>query len=220
MRTQLALATLVISLSSSSFAQTPEPVWKVETSFSVAVSKKASIKLLAPKGMKIQFAENGVQKEDTIPYVLQVPNDDAFIPVTFIGEGSDKFSEKIEVKHGQASEVKVLYTPAPKIVLHKGKVAVKGCPAELAWRIVMTGKPNLKKEIRLKSGQGAEIELPAGVYEAAFFAPQNGKEMRMGVSDVKLAANGFALDYQCRPGTSAAIVLNSVVLPPKKVTTP
>lgn len=36
--------------------------------------------------MKIQFAENGVQKEDTIPYVMQVPNDDAFVAVTFFGE--------------------------------------------------------------------------------------------------------------------------------------
>ncbi len=129
-----------------------DDAWKASTSFTY--SGQAAIKIVEPKGMKVLFTgSDGKPAEDTLPAVISVANQDAFVPVTFVAEDGSKHTEKFEVKRGQTTEVHVVHTakgaaaaaptaaPARKVIGHLVNASA-ACPNSNGWnaRLDFVGK--------------------------------------------------------------------------------
>ncbi len=201
-----ALVLVLASVFSASTTFAADEDWKIVPTYTAG--KRAAIKVVSPKGMKMQFTENGVQKEDTVPHVIVVPDEDSFVPVTFIDKSGEKYSEKIEVKAGQVSELKVTYTakvvPPPPPPVYKGKIIFKAnmvnCEGQVLKLKVTGAKSATLKDWKLSTNTNSDVQLPKDAYEILFTSAWLGKETKLATKKVNVAGDGFLFGASCDAG--------------------
>lgn len=198
MKIKLTLLSVFTTMVLSGPAQAADEDWKLDASF--AEAKRASIKVVSPKGMKLQFSEKGIDKEDRAPHVIQVADEDAYVPITFIAADGEKYTEKVEVKRGQTSILKAVYTPKPvPPPIYKGRIFFRGqCNAQQVLRVdVLGAKTETKKSFSAKFDSAKEIELPKDAYALQYVMEFEGREVKLAKRKFSPSGDAFVLGFVC-----------------------
>jgi hypothetical protein len=169
---------VVASILFAGVSQADQP-WSHTTGF--AYAQKTSIKIIEPNGYKVSLTVDGRPKEDTVPAVFNLPDHDAFLPLTITAPDGKHWTGKIEVKAHQQTTVKFTYAapgaPAPQNAGPARKFMGR------VYNVTNYCHPQRRYELRfefLKGGQKTnEYTVPVGGY-------QNNLEVEQGTYDVRV----------------------------------
>ena len=150
----LGLCTLLLAFSGASHAD-----WTKTESFEY--SAKTSLKVTDPPGAKISVTIGSEVKEETLPAIFSLPDNDAFVTVKVIAADGETWNGKVEVKAHKQTVLKLGQTAKP--------AAPTGPGAKFIGKILNTShecdrrKRDTMKFVLMRDGKQAyEVVLPAG----------------------------------------------------------
>lgn len=200
----LGLAGLVPSNAQAEFSQ---------TSFSHSYASKASIKVTEPAGFKVAVTLNGQASEDTIPHVFQVPDADAYVPMTITAPDGKVWSGKIEVKAHQQTLVAFKYSAAAAAAAPAAAPAARKfmghvmnqsnlCKGPTALRYELMDEAGaVAKQVDLKAGEEKAVELPGGAYTVRLYTPEaSGWAYQTTHKNLSVADDRWAFTLGCKRG--------------------
>ena len=155
--------------------------WQHNVSHKFA-SGKTSLKITGADGLKASVVIDGNAKEDTIPAIFALPDHDAFVQVTINSSDGKQFSQKVEVKAHQQTDLAVKYeaeakaapaaaAPGRKFLGHAGSFMDRCKDSrELRLDFLRSSDGQSAASIVLKPGASQNVEITAGQYDVRLFS--------------------------------------------------
>lgn len=181
--------------------------WSYTTSYKFA--GKTSLKVLEPNGFKVKVAIGADVKEDTIPTVFQLPDGDAFLPVTVIAGDGSTWSQKIEVKDKQQTELKVSYSAAAKPAAAGPTRKYIGSITNTTNKCAPADRGDLRFELMRDGVKAYEfvvppnkkltnIEIAQGSYDVRIFARKGGGFVFVRSEPLNANKDGWDFGWGCK----------------------
>ena len=198
----------VVSLATLASA-TSMAAWTQSTSFSHA--PRTSLKITEPNGFKVTATVDGKPGEDKVPMVLNLPDADAYVPVTITAPDGKSWSGKIEVKARQQTLLTFKYTaeagPQPvaaNVRKFVGKIwnTTDKCGApdqnEIKFEFLAGGQKAGEYVVGVGQAMNA-VEMPEGAYDVRIYSrPANGQWNYVKTNaGFQVAKDGWVADYGC-----------------------
>lgn len=174
---------------------------------------KTTLKAVEPEGLKVKVTIGDQVKEDTIPVVFQLPDGDAFVPVTITARDGSTWTQKIEVKDKQQTELKVQYTPkeaskpAATAAAHKFIGTVTNITAkcaekergELRFELMRDGAKAYEYVVP-KGQRLMNVEVQQGSYSVRVFrrGPRDSGFIFVTTAALEVTKDGWDFSYGCR----------------------
>lgn len=153
-----------------------EDTWSKTVAFSR--SDASAIKVVEPEGYRVTVTAPDGVLSDTAPAVFKLPPGDAFYLVTLTAPGGAQWSNKIEVKKYQTTELRVKHVaagpapapgPAPaaaRTYIGSVRNKVATCGKKLAARVEFINAAGaVVKNLEIKVGAMDQASLPGGTYD-------------------------------------------------------
>jgi len=189
------------------------------------VSGKTSLKITGADGLKAQVTIDGTQKEDTIPAVFTLSDQDAFVPVTVTAADGKVFNQKIEVKAHQQTDLVVKYEPEAKAAAaapgrkylgHAGNFMSRCKDSrELKMEFLRSSDGASAGSVVLKPEASQNLEITAGQYDVRIFSRNPGATSDFSfwrTEKIEITADEWIFAYGCRSKREAPGRLTSVVV--------
>jgi hypothetical protein len=172
-------------------------------------SGKTSLKVVEPDGFKVKVTVGGDVKEDTIPTVFQLPDGDAFLPVTVTAKDGSSWSQKIEIKDKQQTELKISYTAATKAAPSGPARKFIGSLVNNTQRCAVKERGDVRLDF-LRDGTKAyefvvpmnrkmqNIEVAQGTYDVRVFIRRGNDFVFVTSSSYNVAKDGWDYTYGCQ----------------------
>ncbi len=178
---------------------------------SYAYSQATSIKVTSPANFKIKVQVGGQEKEDTIPAIISLPDQDAFVPVTIIAPDGKSWSGKIEVKAKQQATIAFTYTaqaaapaaaaPARKFI---GKVTnlTNTCDAThqgtMHFEFLDAGGTKVYEvDVEMNTFK-PNVDIPAGSYDVRVFKKTAQGPIYQTTSKYTISQDGWNFEWSCK----------------------
>jgi hypothetical protein len=201
---------ILFALAVLTFAGVALADWSYTTSFKFA--GKTSLKVTEPSGFKVKVTVGSDVKEDTIPTVVALPDGDAFLPVTVVAKDGSTWSQKIEVKDKQQTELKVQYTPAAKAApgpagparkfIGSASNTTSRCTnpndrGDLRYDFLLDG--NKVREIEVAMNRRiSNLEIAQGSYSVRIFKKRGNDYIFVTTSQYDVNKDGWEFTYGCK----------------------
>jgi hypothetical protein len=199
---------ITFALAILTFAGVAFANWSYTTSYKHA--SKTSLKVIEPDGFKVKVTIGSDVKEDTIPAVFQLPDGDAFVPVTIVAKDGNTWSQKIEVKDHQQTELKVQYTagakPAPagparkfigSVVNTTHRCTNANDRADMRYDFMLDG--NKAQEVFVPMNKRiTNLELPSGSYSIRLFRKRGNDYIFVSSYQFDVTKDGWEYSYGCK----------------------
>lgn len=178
-------------------------------------STTASIKVTGMKGT-VKISGNGVNRQDSLPAIFEVPDQNAFITVVVTALDGAVWSEKVEVKAHQETAIELSYSPdaapsasgsaapsARKRIGHvrnlTGKCWKDGRNIPVRAEFLAAADGTKLSEVTVSGAQSNDIDVPQGEYDVRVFYtnPENGKSVFAETIRYKIEKDGWMLQFGC-----------------------
>lgn len=201
---------ILFALAVLTFAGVAFADWSYTTSHKYA--GKTSLKVIEPDGFKVKVTIGSDVKEDTIPAVFQLPDGDAFLPVTVVAKDGSTWSQKIEVKDKQQTELKVQYTagakaaPAPagptRKFIGSATNTTNRCTnpndrADLRYDFLLDGTKVREIEVAMNR-RIPNVEIAQGSYSVRIFKKRGNDYIFLSTSQYDITKDGWEFSYGCK----------------------
>lgn len=209
---------VVVALSTSALA---EPTWTKQLSFRPA--QQTSIKVIEPEGFKLAVElSDGSVKTGTVPEVVALPNTDGFVRVTLTSPDGAAWTNKVEVRARNQSELVVAFKPEVAADEPKGKARKymarlandgRGCGARSPYRTqiyIDFLRSSDGTSMAKPSAQDAELisfEIPAGKYDARVYVNNGAWTYLTSVTLEAPAKDGWVIGYGCANGAKSPTLI-------------
>lgn len=147
--------------------------WTHDVSF--AANGKTSLKVVGAKTLRVRIVVDGEAKEDSLPTVFPLPDDDAFIAVTVTAADGASWSDKIEIRHRQQTTLSASYSPEPAGAAPARSYAGnlynftsrcgKEWRGEVQFDAISKQSGKSAGSVAIKAEAGKQAELTAGHYD-------------------------------------------------------
>ena len=158
--------------------------WKQKTAF--ARSGSTGIKILEPSGFKVAVTINGDVKADTIPARFALPEDDGFYTVTVTAPSGEAWTQKVEARRFQTTELTLSYEAAAAPAAAGGGRTYVGSAVNrvtdcghrfstYAARFdFMTDAKDPVASVQVQPGAMAQANVPRGSYDIRIYVWDGG----------------------------------------------
>jgi len=188
--------------------------WTHEVSY--RYGGKTSLKVPEPEGFHVTAVVAGEPKEDTIPAIFDLPDEDTYIEVTVVAKDGEKWSKKIEIRSRQQATLTVRYRPKEKEVAKEGndkpqkRPSFIGSLANSTNRCQAAQRANVRFDL-LEDGEKVyefavpmgkirqNIEVRSGRYTVRIFAQtaRDATYIFVKSEDMSVGKDGWVLKYGC-----------------------
>jgi hypothetical protein len=201
---------ILFALAVLTFAGVALADWSYTTSFKHAA--KTTLKVVEPDGFKVKVTIGSDVKEDTIPAVFQLPDGDAFVPVTVVAKDGSTWSQKIEVKDKQQTELKVQSPagakPAPgpagpsRKFIGSASNTTNRCTnpndrGDLRYDFLLDGTKVREVEVAVNR-RIPNIEIAQGSYSVRVFKKRGSDYIFVTTSQLDVTKDGWEYSYGCK----------------------
>lgn len=173
---------------------------------------KTSLKVVEPAGYKVSIVVDGRTQEDTVPHIFQMPEHDAYVPVTITSPEGKTTTVKVEVKAHKQAVLSFKHTPAAEPAAAKAKDSAKkhigniksdtnNCAADARFALrldLQDDAGNLIHQAQLNPGEVKQADLPEGNYRVRIFVYANNQWVYRETVSKELVKDGWLLSYGCQ----------------------
>jgi hypothetical protein len=174
---------------------------------------KTSLKVVEPTGFKVSVVVDGKTFEDTVPHIFQMPEHDAYVPVTITSPEGKTQTVKIEVKAHKQAVLAFKFTPdAPAAAPAKAKENTRkhigniksdtdNCTGQMraAIRLDMQDDAGtLVHQVQLNPGELKQADLPEGKYNVRVFIYNGSQWIYRETVSKELVKDGWLFSYGCQ----------------------
>ncbi len=174
-------------------------------------SQGTSIKITSPANFKVKVQVGGQEKEDTIPAIIALPDQDAYVPVTIIAPDGKSWTGKIEVKAKQQATVSFGYTAdaAPAAQAGAARKFI-GKITNLTNTCDATHQGSMHFEFLDANGQKLyetdldmnqfkpNVEVPAGTYDVRIFKKTPQGPIYQTTTKYTVSADNWHFEWSCK----------------------
>jgi len=167
----------------------------------------AQLSITEPDGYQISVKGGSVDKTDTAPTIIAVPNANAFYSVTFTAPNGASWTKKFEVKKYSSTDIKVRHSAGaaaqndskPSGAKHIGTIYnhTGNCTQKINIKLEFIGADNQVLASEVALGKYAQIELPAGSYSVRAYAWMNNAWTYHVTRSTNITADGWELSAKC-----------------------
>lgn len=187
--------------------------WQPATSHK-HVSGKTSLKVSEPKGFKVKVVVEGAAKEDSVPAIFALPDVDAFVSVTLTAPDGHAWTDKVEIKAHQQTDLTMKYEAAPAAAAApsgrtflghvenaSGRCAAGEDRLDLKADIITPATGAVAGSFTVTPNKEAEAHVESGVYEVRFFTRPAGSTSSYifkSTQKINIAQDGWLFSWGCR----------------------